>query len=152
MTDVKISTERVLELIAAFGAEPGAWPEAERAPAVAWIAESPNLFSAALAEARALDNALSLEHIPEPGPALGDAILAAAPSGAPVSKSLFAGVSAMIFPQGVRWPAGAAFASLMMGLVGGYAYAATGPGYDQAELAYYAAFGGEIGEDWMVSE
>jgi len=62
------------------------------------------------------------------------------------------GLSAILFPQGVRWPAGAALASLVMGLVGGYAYASTGIGYDQADSAYYAAFGFDNGAEWVSLE
>ena len=66
---------------------------------------------------------------------------------------LFGGLSVSdLFPQGVRWPAGAALASLLMGLVGGYAYASTGIGYDQADSAYYAAFGIDSAIDWVSLE
>ncbi|MEL7541710.1 MAG: hypothetical protein AAGJ51_12475 [Pseudomonadota bacterium] len=152
MTDVKISTERVLELIAAYGAEPGAWPDEERTAATQLLAASPDLFAAPLEEARALDALLQTELVPDPGAQLSEAILAAGPSAKGASRGVFGGLTAMIFPQGTRWPAGAALASLMMGLVGGYAYAATGAGYDQADLAYYAAFGVDSGEEWLVSE
>lgn len=152
MTDVKITTDRILELIAAYGAEPGAWPEDERTAASMRIAESPDLFTAALAEARDLDALLQTERVPEPSGALTDAILGAAPEPRAASNSLLGGLSSLIFPQGVRWPAGAALASLMMGLVGGYAYASTGIGYDQADAAYYAAFGVDDEVDWVVTE
>ncbi|MEM7460197.1 MAG: hypothetical protein AAF331_12080 [Pseudomonadota bacterium] len=152
MTDVKISTERVLELIAAYGAEPGAWPDEERTAATQLLAASPDLFVAPLEEARALDALLQTELVPEPGAQLSEAILAAGPSAKAASRGVFGGLTAMIFPQGTRWPAGAALASLMMGLVGGYAYASTGAGYDQADLAYYAAFGVDSDEEWLVSE
>ena len=152
MSEVTISTERVLELIAAYGAEPGAWPEDERAAATQLMENAPDLFAAALQEARALDALLQTEQVPEPSLSLSEAILTAAPKTKPERKSAFGGLTALIFPQGVRWPAGAALASLMMGLVGGYAYAATGAGYDQADLAYYAAFGVDGGEDWLGVE
>ncbi|MEM9178536.1 MAG: hypothetical protein AAGA89_02440 [Pseudomonadota bacterium] len=152
MKDMTISTERVLELIAAYGAEPGAWPEDERAAATKLVTAAPDLFAAALEDARVLDLMLQDEQVPEPGPRVSDAILAAAPAPKAAARGVLGGLSALIFPQGVRWPAGAALASLMMGLVGGYAYASTGAGYDQADLAYYAAFGVESGEDWLGTE
>ncbi|MEO1187620.1 MAG: hypothetical protein AAFW60_01000 [Pseudomonadota bacterium] len=152
MTDVKVSTERVLELIAAYGAEPGAWPDDERDAAVHLMTASPDLFTVALDEARALDTLLQAEQLPEPSLQLSNAILAAAPKPTTARKGPLRGLSNLIFPQGVRWPAGAALASLMMGLLGGYAYAATGVGYDQADLAYYTAFGIDGGEDWLGAE
>jgi len=152
MTDLKMTPDRVLELIEMYGAETGAWPDVEREAAMAHLSWSPDLFAAALEEARALDQMLLKEELPEPGRALSEAILANAPKTAPVRKNAFGGILTLIFPQGVRWPAGAALASLLMGLVGGYSYASTGVGYDQADAAYYAAFGVESSEDWLVSE
>lgn len=152
MIDVTITTERILELIAAYGAEPGAWPEDERVAATMRIAESPDLFAAALDEARALDAFLQTESHLEPSSALSDAILSVAPPPQRTSNSVLGGLTSLIFPQGTRWPAGAALASLLMGLVGGYAYASTGIGYDQADAAYYAAFAIDGEEDWVVME
>lgn len=152
MTDATVTTDRVLELIEVYGAEAGAWPEAERDAAMAHLLVSPDLFASALESARALDQMLLQEDTPEPSLALSEAILASAPIPDPVRKNAFGGVLALIFPQGVRWPAGAALASLLMGLVGGYSYASTGVGYDQADAAYYATFGMDSSEDWLVSE
>lgn len=148
MTVNGMTHERVLELIEAFGAEPMGWPEDEREAARALLEADPDAFASALAEARALDQALALEPVPEPSASLADAILAAAPVSAPARASLLGGLSSLLFPQGTRWPAGAALASLLMGLVGGYAYASTGIGYDQADSAYYAAFGFDNGAEW----
>ena len=152
MTDLTMTPDRVLELIAMYGAETGAWPDTERDAAMAQLSASPDLFTAALEAARALDQMLLQESVPEPGAALSEAILASAPKPVPVRENSVSGVFALIFPQGVRWPAGAALASLLMGLVGGYSYASTGVGYDQADAAYYATFGVDSGEDWWVSE
>ena len=148
-----MTTERVFELIDAYGAEPGGWPEDEREAAMALLASDPETFAAALDAARALDALLLNESLPEPSLDLSDAILDAAPQ-APEAprKGILDGLWSVLFPQGARWPAGAALASLMMGLVGGYAYASTGAGYDQAEDAYYAAFGFDTNEDWMSLE
>ena len=152
MKKMIVSTERVLELIAAYGAEPGAWPEDERAAAMELVATSPDLFEAALEDARALDQMLQNEQVPEPGPELSDAILAAGPAPKSASGGVLSGLSDLIFQQGVRWPAGAALASLMMGLVGGYSYASTGVSYDETDLAYYAGFDVELEEDWLGVE
>lgn len=148
MTVNGMTEDRVLELIEAYGAEPTCWPEDERGAARALLDANPDAFADALAVARMLDEAMELEEVPEPSAQLADAILAAAPTAPPARASLFGGLSSLLFPQGVRWPAGAALASLLMGLVGGYAYASTGVGYDQADSAYYAAFGLDVGADW----
>jgi len=152
MTVNDMTNDRVLELIAAYGAEPMGWPEDEREAALARIEAEPAAFERAMADARALDQWLMQEAVPEPGAELTDAILEAAPQAPRQQAGLFAGLSAILFPQGVRWPAGAALASLLMGLVGGYAYASTGIGYDQADSAYYAAFGIDSAIDWVSLE
>lgn len=152
MTSKAITTERVLELIDAYGAEPGGWPEGERATAEALIAAEPAQFASALTEARALDQLLLSESVDEPGSQLLDDILADAPAPALERKKLFGGLSTILFPQGVRWPAGAAFASLLMGLVGGYAYASGDVGYDEADAAYYAAFSVDGSDSWLSLE
>lgn len=152
MTREKMTVERVLELIEAFGAEPGGWPEAERDAASARIAAEPDTFAEALSEARALDQALLNEALPEPSQDLAASILVSAPIAASKRKSVFSTLSSVLFPRGVRWPAGAALASLVMGLVGGYAYASTGVGYDQADAVYYAAFGVDSDATWLSLE
>lgn len=140
--------ERLLELIAAFGAEPMGWPEAERDAARALLDAEPEAFREALAEARAIDAELNLAEIPEPSAELANAILATAPRAPRQNAGIVGGLAAILFPHGIRWPAGAALASLVMGLVGGYAYASTGIGYDQADSAYYAAFSLDGSEEW----
>lgn len=152
MTREKITFERAIELIEAFGAEPGGWPEEEREAASALIAAEPDRFAEVLAEARALDQLLLNEALPEPSADLAASILASAPNAAPESKSVLGALSSLVFPRGVRWPAGAALASLVMGLVGGYAYAAGDVGYDQADAVYYAAFGVDSDESWLSLE
>lgn len=152
MTTDSVTIDRILELIAAYGAEPGGWPEDERASAISVLNAHPDRFAEALDDARALDALLDSEDMPEPSPMLIESILAGAPTAPPQRRSLFGGLSDLIFPQGARWPAGAALASLTMGLLGGYAYASTGVGYDQADAAYYAAFGIDSGTDWLSAE
>jgi len=152
MTVNGMTEDRVLELIEAYGAEPMGWPEDERDAARALLEANPEAFAEALTVARALDEALAIDVAPEPPAQLADAILAAAPRAPRANAGLLGGLSAILFPQGVRWPAGAALASLVMGLVGGYAYASTGIGYDQADSAYYAAFGFDNGAEWISLE
>ncbi|MEO0608250.1 MAG: hypothetical protein AAFY82_08455 [Pseudomonadota bacterium] len=152
MIDQSMTPDRVIELIEAYGAEPGAWPEDERGAAILMLAEQPARFEAALDQARALDALIASEPDVHPSAALGAAILAQAPVAKAERSGVLGQLSAILFPQGMRWPAGAAVASLLMGLVGGYAYASTGVGYDQADAAYYAAFGYDTSEDWMSLE
>lgn len=152
MTQTEMTPDRVLELIAAYGSEPALWPEEECAAAQSLLTATPDLFADALEEARRIEQLLAAEDVPEPSPGLAEAILAQAPQAGPARNSLWGALSGLLFPQGVRWPAGAALASLVMGLVGGYAYASTGAGYDQADSAYYAAFGLGSGADWVSLE
>lgn len=144
-----MTAERLREIIAAYGATPSAWPEAEREPALALIAKSGDEFTAALEDAASLDQLLSMDAT-EPPAGLFGAIM----STAPTQKRAVArhASSRWSFPNGIRWPAGAALASLGMGLVGGYAYAASDTSYDSAETAYASAFGLEQVTDWIATE
>ena len=152
MTREKMTIERALELIEAYGAQPGGWPEDERAAASTLIEAEPDTFAEALSEARTLDAILMNEALPEPSVDLATSILAGAPVAAPERRSLLGGLSSVVFPRGVRWPAGAALASLVMGLVGGYAYASGEVGYDQEDAVYYAAFGVDSDVSWLSLE
>ena len=152
MTREKMTIERALELIEAYGAQPGGWPEDERAAASTLIEAEPDTFAEALSEARTLDAILMNEALPEPSLDLATSILAGAPVAAPERRSLLGGLSSVVFPRGVRWPAGAALASLVMGLVGGYAYASGDVGYDQEDAVYYAAFGVDSDVSWLSLE
>ena len=58
-----MTVERLTELIAAYGADPARWPEAERDAALALIEESA-IARGALAEARALDALLAQDPAP----------------------------------------------------------------------------------------
>ena len=151
MTQDRMTPERLLDLIAAFGAEPGAWPDDEREAATALLAKTPDLFAEALDDARSLDAMLMSAPVPEPSPALAEAILAHAPNTAPTRQSR-GWLADLLFPQGARWPAGAALASLLMGVFGGYAYASVDVSNEQADAAYYAAFGVDQNQDWIEVE
>ncbi|MEM1148112.1 MAG: hypothetical protein AAGH49_10000 [Pseudomonadota bacterium] len=152
MTVEPISIDRVLELIETYGSASEAWPEHERAAAISCLTAHPERFEAALVEARMLDDALGARIDPEPSAALAEHILAAAPKRPAAPAGIWRKLAQHVFPQGARWPVGAALTSLLMGLVGGYAYASTGAGYDQVDSAYYAAFGFENTEIWIEAE
>lgn len=153
MNEARSPDPRVLDLIAAYGADPQAWPEDERAFAEAAIAEQPDLYDIALADAGLLDDALRLETAPEPSIALIEDVLRAAPKPASALRKPRTWGLQALFPNGVRWPAGAALASLSMGIVGGYAYAATAPQtYTEAEAVYFEAFGYDTYETWLTQE
>jgi hypothetical protein len=152
MTELNMTAERVLELILAYGAETGGWPEDEREAARVFLEAEPARFAEALSEARLLDTLMMDLETPEPPASLSETILARAPKAMPQQNSLIGLLGKTLFPQGVKWPAGAALASLLMGLVGGYAYASTGIGYDQADSAYYMAFGFESDQAWLETE
>lgn len=154
MADIKMTDARIMDLIAAYGAAPMAWPEDEREAAEAMIAAQPEKFEAVLSEARAIDAALGGADMPDASAALAARILADAPTGLTqrAGGGMFAGLKAALFPNGRRWPASAAMASLAMGLVSGYAYAATDVTYDSAETAYSAAFGIDEAAEWLVDE
>lgn len=152
MGQVGISVERVLDIIAAYGAQPFGWPEDERDAAEALIEAEPTRFADALAEAQMLDEALATQSIVDPSPMLADMILAGAPTKTQTRTGWFADLRRALFPQRTRWPVGAALASLAMGLVGGYAYASTGTVYDEADQALYTAFGYDAETSWTVED
>ena len=153
MTDHHAPDQRVLEVIEAYGADPQVWPDEDRAQVEAAIAQAPDLYEAALNEARLLDEVLSLETVPEPPISLFEDVLRAAPRGASTQSTSRVWWLRALFPDGVRWPAGAAFASLAMGVGGGFSYAATGPEpYTETEQVYLEAFGYDTYDTWLAEE
>lgn len=122
MAKAAITIERVIDLISAYGAEPGGWPEDEREAAEALLREESDQFAAALAEAHALDRLLDLEALPETSSNLAQRILADAPTTASVRGTRLNWLQRLL-PGHIRLPAGAALASLGVGLVAGYSYA-----------------------------
>ncbi len=152
MSKTGMTPDRIFELIAAYGADPSIWPSEQRVAAQALMSEAPDIYEAALIEARALDEMFSSQPIPEFPTDLADRILASAPQSSGEQTGFFSGLKAAIFPQGARWPAGAALASLAMGLVGGYSYASTGTVYDEVDDALYSAFGVEESVEWLSVE
>jgi hypothetical protein len=75
-----MTRKRLAELIAAYGAAPEKWPEAERAAALAALETDPALRAERLQMA-ALDAAL--DRWPSPAPRLDPVVVAAAASAAP---------------------------------------------------------------------
>ncbi|MEM1087445.1 MAG: hypothetical protein AAGH90_06925 [Pseudomonadota bacterium] len=121
MNKPAITTERVMAIILAYGAEPKSWPAEERRAAEALVAANPSAFEEAFADAGLIDQALMDESMPEPSQSLATSILDAAPVAQlrPSEKtSLF-----RLIPSGFRIPASAALASLGVGLMAGYSYA-----------------------------
>lgn len=156
MSKSTMTDERVLELIDAFGAEPGGWPEADREAADAHIRANPHVFEAALEQARALDMMLAAEPIPEPSAQLAERILASAPAAESARRrNLLSVLGGVIMPNGRRWPAGAALASLTMGLFAGYAASASTPSsvyQTDAENVVYGAIGYGDFESYIEDE
>lgn len=104
----KMTSDRLIALIDAWGADIQAFPEAERAPARALIAASNGAFDEAIAQARALDALfLTTEEI-VPSSTLTDALIASAPKAkrAPVKRFDFSSL----------WPFAGATAALALGL------------------------------------
>ena len=139
-----MNDERLLQLIDAYGAEPMAWPEDERDAAMTHLAQNRLKFEPALQAARLIDFAVEGADVPDMPTALAARILAAAPDAAPARRGFGSRLKAIVMPNGARWPAGAALASLLMGMVGGYAAASTSSAdiYPSAEeTVVYSALG-----------
>jgi hypothetical protein len=150
MKQEMMTIDRVLDLIAAYGAHPGGWPEDERDAAEAVLNANPAAFADALHDAEVIDAMLMDAPQAEPSSDLVARIMADAPCAAtPKKAGLLTRLKDMIFPQGTRWPASAALASLTMGVVAGYSYAAIDVTYDEADTAYASAFGFDDSADWL---
>ncbi|RIJ14421.1 hypothetical protein D1231_16805 [Henriciella mobilis] len=139
-----MTDDRLHALIAAYGADPAFWPEDERAAAEAHLAADAGRFAAALEEARALDLAFAEADIPDAPSGLAARILAEAPQAARPGASWAGRLGDILFPNGLRWPAGATAAALVMGLTAGVftAPATADDGYQTAsEDLVYGALG-----------
>lgn len=148
-----MTDERLMLLIEAYGAYPMAWPEDERAAAEAHLSANPARFESALAEARRLDVLFETDEVMAPPEGLSERILADAPS--PRRHSgLGRSIGRWFLPQGRRWPASAALASLVVGLFAGYTASAMSPAEtydDEAESLVYAALGYD-GYETLIDE
>ena len=150
-----MNDERLLDLIAAYGADPMAWPDAERTAAETHLAAHPARFETALAEARLLDQTFARVTLPEEPAGLSERILASAPA-APTAGARGGGflqdLRGLVFPNGVRWPASATVAALVMGLVAGVATAPATAGNSYStdeEQVVYSALGYDSFEAYM---
>lgn len=145
MSTAVMTEDRLLFLIETYGAEPGGWPEAERAAAEARLAANPERFASALAEARALDMMLAADPVPPMPERLAGHVLSEAPAAPRATAGGSPGwLRSLLFPNGARWPAGATLAGLAMGLMAGYATApatAASTYQDEAEEVLYSAIG-----------
>ena len=61
MTITKMTSERLGEIISAYGADPQRWPDAERISAIAFMDANPNIAQAALDDASLLEKVLDSE-------------------------------------------------------------------------------------------
>jgi hypothetical protein len=137
-----INDDRILDLIEAYGADPNAFPEAERAEAARRMADAPAVFAAALEEARRLDDLLV--QVPEVtvSPVLREALVASAPKAKPAPVRNGSGLRRFL----PGWLPAGAVASLAMGLLIGVnvsapAAVATASVDDEADAVMYAALG-----------
>ena len=139
-----MTDDRLLDLIDAYGAEPMAWPEDERAAAEAHLAAHPARFAEAIDTARMLDLAFSADEVPEAPGGLAARILNEAPAATPERQGIGARLRSLVFPNGLRWPASATAAALVMGFSAGVfsAPATADDTYTHAgEDVVYAALG-----------
>lgn len=115
----RITPKRVREIIEAYGAEPGRWPEAERDAALAAVRERPELASL-LREAQELDGMLDGFAPPLPRTKAADLAgrIAAIPQPAPIRRA--AALATAPWRQWFAWPklAGLAVAGLIGFTVG----------------------------------
>jgi hypothetical protein len=141
---IEMNDERLHQLIEAYGASSMAWPDDERDAAEAHLAANPDRFAGALASARELDALFENDEITAPPATLADRILGAAPAAGHQGQGLGARLKDLLMPNGLRWPASAALASLGMGLFAGYTASAMSPAPDyetEAEMVVYSALG-----------
>ena len=127
---------RLIALIEAWGADANAFPEAERAAAMALLAEAPDRFSAELQAARDVDALLGGLPDVTPSAALTAALIDAAPKARPQRRSWLAAIP--------RWPTVGALASLAIGLAIGLGTAQSGTTAtteDSVDTLVYAALG-----------
>jgi len=142
--------DRILELIGAYGADPAAFPEAERDAAAHRIAEAPGLFAKALEDARRLDQFLDLVPEVQVSASLRDSLLASAPR---PRKTRRAENGLRRFLPG--WLPAGAVASLVMGIMIGVnvslpASVVSAQTTDEADVVMYAALG--FGDYELMSE
>lgn len=129
---------RLLELIAAYGADPAAYPDAEQDAARALLDAAPERFEAALQGEQSLDVLFAgLDDI-VPSAAFEAKLIASGPLPAPAPRN--------VFGWRPKWPAlGGAMASLAVGVIAGLSVAtpvaATETTAEEVETLVMAALG-----------
>ena len=142
MNNQDLTERRLIELIDAWGADPAGWPVDARTPAVLAALEDPSpAVGGARRAAHELD--LRLARLPqaEPPAGLAGKILAGAPAPRKFRPGWRSGVIGALLPSGQVWPAGAALASLAIGLVIGLQAAETAEPDGTDDEVIYAALG-----------
>ena len=119
-TSNEVDLDRFAELVDAYGAEPSAWPEQERAGALRLLEHSEQAVRV-LEEAAELDSWLADVVEVEPSMALRDRILEKAPLPPRTWSERWARMAQAIWPFGPSWqPATALAASVVLGLTFGF--------------------------------
>ena len=129
-----MTNERLENLIAAYGADPEAWPLLEREAGRAALARRSNKD---LAEDVHLDRLL--EQLPPVTPP-DDLVARLMPLPDKPTRSAWGQIKRVIFPNAQTWPASVALASLCVGIVAGYAVAPQISEPDVSEALLIAAF------------
>lgn len=134
MSAVKdMSLERFAEIVAAYGAEPRAWPEAERDAALALCAQSPSAREIR-DEAGALDALLADSEAPKADLALESRIMA----------DFRKGRSSSIPFANRAFGAGAIAASLVLGVTAGWIVLQPKSGVDLSDPAVWEVLGDDL--------
>lgn len=148
MKDPIISTERVLQLIAVYGANSSNWPDDERMPAEQLIQANPLAFAAALEAAKSLDLVFSKVPVPDVPEALADTIVSSAPT--KIFRTSRNSWLQAVFPKGLRFPASAVIASLCIGAATSYSYAGSADfdAYFEYDAVYTQTIESNF-DDWL---
>lgn len=129
-----MTNERLKDLIAAYGANPDAWPLADQEEGRAALVSMSNHK---LAEEIRLDNLLNSLPPVAPPP---DLVARLMPSPTEPQRSAWAQLKQILFPNAKAWPASMALASLCVGIVAGYAIVPQLAQPDISEALLTAAF------------
>jgi len=141
----RLSLTRLAAIIDAYGAEPDAWPQAEREPALALLERSPRAQQL-LAEATALDSLLAAAPTLEPSAELQRRVLAAAPRPRTSWLRRLDEWTAGLWPFSPRWqPAAALVAAATLGVVLGAGWPEDGSSSEPPDVVELA-FGTD--DDW----
>ena len=112
-----MTSERFLALVAAYGADPRRWPDAEREAARAFAAADAATAGPALAEADAADALLHASRVAHPSIALRDRVIAsAAEAGLKARREGRRWLDRLAITMGAGWAA-AACAGIVAGVM-----------------------------------